>query len=392
MRVLCALMPNFFIGCETIRNPEVPRRSTIVTVTAGSQKLVLDYSPEFDDLRPDMSLQQALSRHGQAKLIHADVSYYRAVYNSLLDKLETVSPVVEGPEPGIAYIGVNGLQLIYLDDDALINAIRGVIPAGFDPLFGIAGNKFLAYLAARRCPPGEWRVVSGDVTDFLRELPCDVLPVSARSKEKLREFGLKTLGQVAALPSGPVLSQFGAEGRRLWNLARGIDETPVYPRWLKEIIEENTILPSVTVSLEAILAAVDAMIGKVFKKTAPSGLGIRSLTLWTRSWNAEVWERIIQFKEPAMELKTAMRRIRRVLEDYPQPGPTEQVGVKIDRLGYPHGRQNSLFPDLRARDHLISDIRQLELRMGTPQVYTLKEVEPWSRIPERRYALTPTGR
>ena len=66
--------------------------------------------------------------------------------------------------------------------------------------------------------------------------------------------------------------------------------------------------------------------------------------------------------------------------------------LKINRLGYPRGRQKSLFPDIRAKDHLMNDIKQLELRLGNPQVYTVKEVEPWSRIPERRYALTPTGR
>jgi DNA polymerase-4/protein ImuB len=31
----------------------------------------------------------------------------------------------------------------------------------------------------------------------------------------------------------------------------------------------------------------------------------------------------------------------------------------------------------------------LEFRLGGPQLYRIKEVEPWSRIPERRYALIP---
>lgn len=392
MKVLCILLPHFYFRCESLRHPDVGTRPTIVTVKSGSQQTVLDHSPGLDGLRRDMPLQQALSRHGQVAIVRADISSCQAVFNGLLDRLETVSPVVEGPEPGLAYVGLDGLQYLYPADDALVNAVRTVLPSHFEPLFGIAGNKFLARLAAHRCPPGGRQVLAGDPAAFLKDLPCDVLPVSARSREKLREFGLRTLGQVAALPPGPVLSQFGTEGRRLWELARGIDETPLYPRWLEEVIEETTTLASVTVSLEAILAAADALLGKVFKKLAPAGLGIRSLMLWTRSWNAEMWERPIRFKEPVMELKAALRRVRRTLEDYPQPGPTEQVGIKIDRLGYPGGRQNSLFPDLRAKDHLVSDIKQLELRLGTPQIYTLKEVEPWSRIPERRYALTPTGR
>ncbi|MCJ7606016.1 MAG: hypothetical protein MUO19_08310 [Dehalococcoidales bacterium] len=392
MKLLCVILPHFFWKCEVRRLPALDGRPAVITRASGSQKLVMDYSPGLDGLRHGIPLQQALSRHGEAELLHADIPYYRSVFNGILDALEGISPLVEGTEPGQACIGLDGLHFIYPDDDALLSAVRNVLPDIFAPLFGIAGNKFLAYLAARRCPPGGRRVVSGDVSAFLRDLPCDVLPVSAKSRNKLREFGIRTLGQVADLPPGPMQSQFGPEGGRIWELARGIDATPLYPRWMEEVIEEDTTLSSVTVSLEAILAAADAMLGKVFRKTGRAGLGIRSLTLWTRSWNAENWERTIQFKEPAMELKTAMTRIKRALEDYPQPGPTEQVGLKINRLGYPRGRQKSLFPDIRAKDHLMNDIKQLELRLGNPQVYTVKEVEPWSRIPERRYALTPTGR
>ena len=93
-----------------------------------------------------------------------------------------------------------------------------------------------------------------------------------------------------------------------------------------------------------------------------------------------------------MDIKTVINRIKRVMEEYPQPGPVEQIGLNISRLGYPGGRQKSLLREIRSQDHLMEDIRQLELRLGNPQVYRVKEVEPWSRIPERRYVLAPTNR
>jgi len=392
VKILCILLAHFPWRCEVRRNPALEGRPAIVTYTSGSHRLVLDWSPELEGLQRDMPLQQALARHGEVDLLQADLPCYRAVFNELLDALEEKSPLVEGPDLGCVYIGVDGLQLIYPDEDALLQAINEAIPETFTSQIGIAGNKFLAYLAARRSPPGRHRILTGDVAAFLRRLPCDVLPVSMKSRSKLRDFGIDTLGQVAALLPGPVQSQFGPEGRRIWELARGHDDTPLYPRFMEKAIEESTTLSSVTVSLEAILVAAEVILVRVFADIARKGLGIRSLTLWTRSWSSENWERTIQFKEPAMDVKTAVSRIKRVLEDYPQPGPVEQVGIKINRLGYPHGRQKSLFSELRAQDHLIEDIKQLDLRLGNPQVYTVKEVEPWSRIPERRYALTPTGR
>jgi DNA polymerase-4 len=391
MKVLCVVLPHFPLMCELGRRPEIAGRPAVVTRASGSQKLVMDYSPGLEGLRPDMTLQQALSRHGQVELLQADVPYYRSVFNRLLDALERKSPLVEGAGLGVVYIGVDGLHLIYPDDDALIAAVKEAIPEAFAPRIGIAGNKFLAYLAARRSPPGGHRVLNGEAAAFLGGLSCDVLPVSAKSRDRLRDFGLETLGQVAALPPGPFQAQFGPEGKRIWELAGGRDDTPLYPRMMEEIIEESTTLQSVTVSLEAILLEVEALLSRVMSGDGLKGRGIRSLTVWTRSWGAENWERNVQFKEPAMDIKTVVGRIKRVLESYPQPGPVEQAGIRITGLGYPRGRQNNLFSDLRARDHLMDDIRQLEFRLGNPQVFKVKEVEPWSRIPERRYALAPTG-
>ncbi len=158
---------------------------------------------------------------------------------------------------------------------------------------------------------------------------------------------------------------------------------------MEEIIEESSTLPSVTVSLEVILAAVESLLSRVFARTALKGMGIRSLTLWTRTWNAEHWERNIRFKEPAMNARCAIPRIKDILENSPQPGPVEQLGIRITGFGYQSGQQKSLFPEVRAREHLLDGIKQLELHFGSPQLFRIKEVEPWSRIPERRYALTP---
>jgi DNA polymerase-4/protein ImuB len=387
------LLPHFPWRCEVRRHPDIADFPVIVVQSkkaVGSQKLVFDHSPGLEDLPRSTPLQEALARHGDVKMLIADIPYYQSVFNEILDALEQKSPLVEGAELGCVYIGVDGLQLIYPDDDALIDAVRGAVE-GFTPQMGIAANKFLASLAAQQSPPAEFKVLTGNVDAFLKKLPGDALPVSVKSRSKLRDFGLVTLGQVANLPPGPFQSQFGAEGKRIWELSRGCDDTPLYSRFMEETIEESATLPSVTVSLDAILVALESLLARLFAGTL-KGRGIRRLTLWTQSWNAEHWERNINFNNPAMDVRSVIFRIKRVLENYPQPGPVEQVGLRITGLGYPRGRQKSLLSEIRTKDHLMDDIRQLELKLGNPQVYTVKEVEPWSRIPERRYALTPANR
>jgi DNA polymerase-4 len=394
MRILCVILSHFPWRCEARRNPAIAPSPAIVVQSKeanSSQKLVLDWSPELEGLLPDMPLQQALARHDSALLIPSDIPHYRAAFKEILDRLEQVSPLVEGTDLGCIYVGIDGLHLIYPNDSALINAVSEVT-ADFMPQMGIAGNKFLASLAARQSQPNDCKILWGDTASFLKDLSCEMLPVSIKSKEKLRDFGLSTLGQVAAMPPGPLQSQFGPEGKRIWELAQGIDNTPLYPRFMEEVIEESVTLPSVTVSMDAIITSAESILLHILPGIIRRGLGIRSLTLWTRTWNAENWEREINFKEPAMDMKNAVARLKRVLEDYPQPGPVELVGLRVNRLGYPLGRQRNLFADIRAQEHLADDIKQLELKLGNPQVYKVKEIEPWSRIPERRYALTPTSR
>jgi DNA polymerase IV len=388
MKVLCILLPHFPLHCEIVRRPDLQSQPAIVTITAGSQKLVLDYSPELTGLQRDMPLQQALSRHGESTLIAADLPHYRNLFNEILDRMETLSPLVEDYDMGQTYLGLDGLQLIYPDDAALVGEAQKLVPPGFPVQIGIAEGKFLAYLAALHSQPGGYRRITGQPADFLSDLPCDVLPISLKSKNKLHDFGLHRLGQITALADSPVQSQFGAEGRRIKELSVGYDSAPFYPRYTAELIEENRVLSSVTVSLEAILANIESLLARAFSRFSSRGLGIRSLTLWTRGWNAEQWEHSLRFKEPAMDVPGASARVKQMLEGFPQPGPVEQVGLKITGLGHQSGRQKSLFSEVRAQANLLSDIHQLELRMGSHQVFKIKEVEPWSRIPERRYALT----
>jgi len=224
-----------------MRHPEL-QGNIVITYAAGSQKRVFDYSPGLDGLQRDMSLQQVLSLHRDVELVHADMPYYQSVFKSILDALEEKSPLVDGTDLGEIYIGLDGLHLLYPTDDTLIKAVRDTMPAIFDVRMGIASGKFYAYLAALHSPDGGYRTLVSDIQSFLNDLSCDVLPVSTKSKVRLHEFGLHTLGQISRLKPGPLQSQFGPEVKKIWELATGYDSTPLNPRLTEEVIEEGTTI------------------------------------------------------------------------------------------------------------------------------------------------------
>ena len=104
MRILCVLLPHFPLQCERLRNPGL-RKSTVVTYATGSQKRVLDYSPELHSSQRDMPIQQTLSLHGDIELVHADIPYYWSAFNELLDALEL------GFERDVAFCSRVGVSL-----------------------------------------------------------------------------------------------------------------------------------------------------------------------------------------------------------------------------------------------------------------------------------------
>lgn len=388
MQILCVFMPHFALQCEIQKSPSLANYQVIITCAAGSQRLVIDWSGDIKDIQPGMTLQQAISLHAEARLIAADVAYYSHIFERLLDTLEKVSPLVEGTEPGCIYLGLKGLNSLYKDEDTLIRAAKEVIPKEFDYRFGIAEGKFPAYLAALSSSPRGFKVLNKDTGTFLKDMPCDILPVSLKSKQKLHGFGIETLGQISSLAVGPLQSQFGAEGKRIWELARGCDTSPLCPRNVKEVIEKSIVLPSAVISMEAILVSLESLLSGIFSQEL-KGKGICGLLLWANIWGVGYWERNVKFKMPSISIKTTLSRIKQVLELHPPPGPVEELGIRITAAGNHPGHQKAILSELRAKDSLLNDIKQMETRLGGPQVFKVKEIEPWSRIPERRQALVP---
>lgn len=391
MTILCVLLPHFPYQCELLRGSTPRDCPALIAGITGSQKLVLDCSPQLEGLQSGMPLQEALSRHKDVRVVPADLSHYRSIFSRVLDGLEKKSPLVEESDLGCAYLGIDGLEKLYGGEEALVAAVRSVVPGDFTAHFGVGPGKLPAYLAALSSPPEEYTSVKGDAAAFIKDFPCNVLPISWKDRKKLAEFGLHTLGQVAALPPGPLQAQFGPRGRKIWELSRGNDKSALIPRRSTENIEESLTLPSMVTSLDAIMMAVESLLSRVFAKEALRGKGISTLAIWGRMWCSGYWERVCCFKNPACNTASALFRIRHVLEVSPLPGPVEELGLRVTELCRDRGHQRNLFSEVRSREQLQEDIRQMELRLGGPQVFRVREVEPWSRIPERRQALASSG-
>ncbi|MEE8158853.1 MAG: hypothetical protein V3T78_05740, partial [Dehalococcoidia bacterium] len=96
----------------------------------------------------------------------------------------------------------------------------------------------------------------------------------------------------------------------------------------------------------------------------------------------------LSFKEPTKDKRRVMARIKASLEGIGLTDPVEGLNLILSDLTEDSGRQESLFPEVRNRQQLQEAMKALQALLGgSPPVFQVRELEPWSRIPERRHAL-----
>ena len=398
MKIACVLVTHLPLKAELRRRPELQGRPVVITESYGesygSKNVVLDSSPDARGVVTGMSLQEAVSRRKDAVLLEADQPRYDSVFADMVHTLEGRSPLVEKAGLGCAYVGLDGLEPMYGGEPRLIASLLQAVPQQFDPRIAVAMGKFPAYVAAVTSSGGRATktpgLESGGLTGFLKDVSVDLLPLSWDQKTRLHRFGLHTLGQLAALPVGAVQAQLRSDGKRAWELARGVDSSPLVPYCPEEVVTESLTFPSPAITQYAVLTAIDALLGRAFTRPEVKGKYVRVAAIESRIVRHPPWVKRFSFKDAVGSKDKALFALKSRLDTISLPGPLEDMKLTLTGITGESGIQSSLFSDVRKREQLSEMMSHLEAIMGRrPPIFQVKEVEPWSRIPERRRALAP---
>ena len=133
-----------------------------------------------------------------------------------------------------SWLDVTGsLHLFGGDARALADRIRATVKAetGLTVSVGVSFNKVFAKLgsdlkkpdATTVIPPEGWR-------DIVWPLPVGDMLFAGRSTQRvLGQYGIETIGQLAACPEEMAEQLLGKMGGQLWRYANGLDNSPVRP-------------------------------------------------------------------------------------------------------------------------------------------------------------------
>lgn len=394
MRLACITVPNFRIALERERDTMLARRPVAIGELPPGENAIIDCSPEAAALgiRTGMPLRDARTLVPDLALLAPDPVFYGRSFETMLAAIEDAEPFVEPGEPGIAFAAIDPHANEETQQQVAVRLVHAVREStGVVASAGVGEGKFIAWIAATVSAPGDVTVVPASREQaFIAPLSTSFLPVAYATHRKLGLYALPTIGDVAELPIGASQAQFGREGRRLWELVRGIDNEPFRPRERNEPITGTLPMPSPTVHSGALLIAAQQLVGQLLQRPAMRFRHVRQLRLRLMLLDRGSWERTLTFREPLGDEASIMFVIKKLIEPLQLAGPVEEMSLEFVGLTAETGKQRSLLfaEQARRRAQLIAALRQLKAQFGgESQVARVVEVEPWSRIPERRYAL-----
>jgi protein ImuB len=389
--ILCVQFPRFELTVVAGGPAALTGRALALAPAGASSQLIGEVSgtAQAAGVRAGMRLGEALARCPELVLIPEDPVGVAEVWERAVCALEAVGAAVEAAAPGVAYFSADGLLGLHDGLQGLLAATRRAL--GRSARIGGGPTRFCALAAAGQARPRRARVIEErEARRYLAGQPVTILgsrPQTAALVTPLEQLGVGTLGELVALGAAAVSDRFGRAGTLARGLALGQDD-PLRPRRPEERLAVSMPVGEAnsTTALERVLAV---LVDRLLAARQRRGRTIRALMLSARLVERGTWREPVVLREPTAD----GTRLRLALSPrlVQLPAPAESLGVAVSEWGPAEGDQQSLLDgERRARlARLQSAVEQTRVAAGPYAVLRTLEVDPDSRVPERRYTYTP---
>ena len=236
----------FYATVEKRDNPEIADKPVII---GGGKRGVVSaacYISRTFGVRSAMPMFKALALCPSAVVIRPDMAKYVRVGREVRHAMLALTPLVEPLSIDEAFLDLAGTQRVHgmIPAKVLARFAREVErDIGITVSVGLSCNKFLAKIASDMDKPRGFAALDREeARAMLADKPVGfIFGVGPATQERLSQRGFRTIADLQRADEIDLMRQFSTEGRRLWRLARGIDDRRVVAdRGAKTISNETT--------------------------------------------------------------------------------------------------------------------------------------------------------
>jgi len=343
----------FFASVEQRDKPSLRGKPVVVGGVGGRGVVATaSYEARIYGVRSAMSTREARSRCPHAAFLGGRFHAYREASERVMERLRTVSPLVEPLSLDEAFIDLQRADLPDLTVPTvtrLADELRASITevtGGLTASVGIGTSKFIAKVASDLDKPDGLVVVEpGTEVELLRPMHVTVIPgVGPATAERLRRAGIHTVADLESVSEDELVRLLGnAHGHGLYRFARADDDRPVVAeRETKSVSVEGTYDTDLT-DRRLMDALVARQAESVATRLRASSLSGRTVTLKVRLHDFTTLSRSSTLASPTDSAATISRLARALLADLDTSGGVRLLGVGV--AGLADWIQEDLFGD-----------------------------------------------
>jgi len=246
------------------------------------------------------------------------------------------SPRVEECSEGAAFacgIDIAGTRSLFGPPETLARKlVERARAVGIASSVTVSGNLHAAVCMARGLRSGATVKVipQGEEAAALAELPLAVLDLSAEQAETFAAWGVRTLGMMAALPEKDLAARMGQEGRRLWELARGVRPHLFQPVEPPLKLAERMELDSPVELLESLLFVAGAMLDQLIVRANARMVALAAVTITLTLDGGATHARTVRPALPANDKPLWIKLLHLDLEAHPPPSAVLAVALDAE--------------------------------------------------------------
>jgi len=260
----------------------------------------------------------------------------------LVDCAAAFSPVIEQTAPDAVLLALAGSTRLFGPPELAARRLAQRAAAlGLEARVAVAANPDTALLAARGyC--GVTVIPPGREAEFLAPLPVEVLQPPAEIAFKLALWGVRTLGELAALPAKGLAERLGQQGVRLQKLARGTLNRSLAPVPLPEGFQESIELEEPVTLLEPLLFLLAQLIQRICERLKARALAAIELELKLELEDGGEHVRRHRLPVPMLSSRSFLKLLQLDLEAHPPVAAVCVIRLRAEPAA-PRGMQHGLF-------------------------------------------------
>jgi DNA polymerase-4 len=387
--IIHADLDAYYASVEVLDNPSLRGLPVIVGGRPDDRGVVsaASYEARLFGIHSAMPLRTAARLCPQGVFLPGRFERYAEVSLQVMRIFDTFTPLVEPISLDEAFLDVSGAPAG--DGRTIGQAIKDRIQTdvGLVVSVGVATNKLVAKVASDLRKPDALVVVEpGDEAAFLAPLPVSRLwGVGPRVRQALADYGVTTIGQLAAVPAATLRRRFGRHGVDLGQRARGIDPSPVVPGHApKSIGHEHTFNADVTerTGLDGTLLWLSESVAGRLRRHKMAAGGVQ---LKLRYEGFETLTRQATLPHPTTDAQVLLEVTHRLLDRTLQPGRAVRL-IGITAISLVDAQQLTLFGDGQRVQRLAEATDAVREKFGDRAIIRARLLR---EAPERRFSERP---